>query len=112
MARTNTGDGRYHEEAGTGSCWTEEELDIKAQLGEGAGDEDVHEGGLDAKVQPVESGPAIEEAGGLDTKAQLDEWAGEEPRKNLEVVSILKPSFMEKLVNVAKAPQDDVETFS
>ena len=28
------------------------------------------------------------------------------------VASILKPSFMEKLVNVAKAPQDDVETFS
>ena len=39
---------------------------IKAQLGEGAG-EDVHEGGLDAKVQPVEGGPAIEKAGGLDT---------------------------------------------
>ena len=43
----------------------EEELDIKAQLEEGAG-EDVHEGGLDAKVQLVEGGPAIEEAGGLD----------------------------------------------
>ena len=35
-------------------------------------------------------------------------------RKSLEeeVASILKPSSMESLVNVAKAPQNDVETFS
>ena len=34
-------------------------------------------------------------------------------RKNLEeVVSLLKPSFMEKLVNISKAPLDDVETLS
>ena len=35
-------------------------------------------------------------------------------RKSLEeeVASILKPSSMESLVNVSKAPQDDVEAFS
>ena len=33
-------------------------------------------------------------------------------KATMKVVSILKPSSMEKLVNVSKAPLDDVETLS